>query len=349
MIKQKKDIVIGVINWDCSLPQGTYFGSWISKTLTPKQYADKVPYYADKLEDGTVTFHNRSVEEYEREMQYAIDAGINYFAYCWYGADSNKKLAPLTDGPACLVDDYVHELTLARRLHVESSLKNKLKLCGILSIAHPYTDEELVDLAECMKQEYYQDVNGQPLVYIYGNIELKNIITRVRNICAMIGTKAPYIVLMINGNELPKEAEGLIDGVSAYGCVKGEIAKYEQLVEEVIAGNSKRTECGVDVIPHFTVGWNPEPRITNPVPWVTYGEAQYIQEITEEEYLDGAECLKNWMKEHQTDIYNNHILTFAWNEFEEGGYICPTMNEDGSANTEKLEAFAKMIEKWRRG
>ena len=36
-----------------------------------------------------------------------------------------------------------------------------------------------------------------------------------------------------------------------------------------------------------------------------------------------------------------HILAFAWNEFEEGGIICPTCSEDGSINMTRLEAFRK--------
>ena len=42
-----------------------------------------------------------------------------------------------------------------------------------------------------------------------------------------------------------------------------------------------------------------------------------------------------------------HILTFAWNEFEEGAYICPTMGPDGKVCTAHLDSFAKAVRYWR--
>ena len=346
MKEQKNNVVIGVINWDCSLPRDTFFGSFISKTLSPAEYRERVPYYADRLEDGTIAFHRRTLQEYEKEMQYAIDAGIHYFAYCWYGADSKKQTERLTDGPGSLVDDYVNELTFARKLHVQSSLKRQLKLCGILSVSHPYTDEELTELAEHMKQEYYQTVDERPLVYIFSDVKLVSIIARLREICMRVGTKKPYIALLTDESRLPKELSELLDGVSGYSCPKGNITTYAELTDAVITANSNRAQCGLDVIPHFSVGWNPKPRITNPVPWYPYEYVEYVDKITKEEYLEAAQRFADWISNHREQIHNNHILTYAWNEFEEGGYICPTFRADGSVNTSMLDVFAQMIGKW---
>ena len=40
-------------------------------------------------------------------------------------------------------------------------------------------------------------------------------------------------------------------------------------------------------------------------------------------------------------------MMFAWNEFEEGGWICPTYNEDLTINTDKVRGVAKMIKYWK--
>ena len=61
----------------------------------------------------------------------------------------------------------------------------------------------------------------------------------------------------------------------------------------------------------------------------------------EEELLAGAKELADWMNSKPSDHFIGHIIAFAWNEFEEGGIICPTYNEDGSINMTRLEAFRK--------
>jgi hypothetical protein len=38
---------------------------------------------------------------------------------------------------------------------------------------------------------------------------------------------------------------------------------------------------------------------------------------------------------------------FAWNEFEEGGFICPTYNEDLSVNTDRVKAVKEIIKHWK--
>jgi hypothetical protein len=40
-------------------------------------------------------------------------------------------------------------------------------------------------------------------------------------------------------------------------------------------------------------------------------------------------------------------MMFAWNEFEEGGWICPTYNSDLSINTERVQAISTIIKSWK--
>ena len=72
--------VVGVVNWDCSLPSSTWFGHYATTSLSPAHFRHCTPFYADVKAPDRIDYHWRSIEEYEREMQYAIDAGIDYFA-----------------------------------------------------------------------------------------------------------------------------------------------------------------------------------------------------------------------------------------------------------------------------
>ena len=79
-----KKIRIGVINWDASLTGDTYFGYYQTRSLSQKKYRTWVPFYADLIDEERISYHWRSAGEYGRELRYAIDAGIDYFAYVWY-------------------------------------------------------------------------------------------------------------------------------------------------------------------------------------------------------------------------------------------------------------------------
>ena len=51
-------------------------------------------------------------------------------------------------------------------------------------------------------------------------------------------------------------------------------------------------------------------------------------------------------KEAKSDFLG-HILTFAWNEFEEGAWICPTYRENLTVNEERVIAFRKISDLWK--
>ena len=218
--------VVGAVNWDCSLPSDTWFGHYATTSLGPAHFRHCTPYYADVKGPDRIDYHWRTVEEYEREMQYAIDAGIDYFAYCWYGElkpEDGKDFTPVEVRRENVCDRHVWELATARR-----------------------------------------------------------------------------------------------------------------------------AATGMHLIPTFTLGWNPSPRLEHPVPWCGYGKTRYMRPATEAEWLQGARELADWIRAHRTSCPTGHILSFAWNEFEEGGWICPTWRPDGRPDTSRVEAFRKVGDLWRR-
>ena len=38
------------------------------------------------------------------------------------------------------------------------------------------------------------------------------------------------------------------------------------------------------------------------------------------------------------------LTDIAWNEFEEGGWICPTLGKDGKPDTWRIEAFRAAVD-----
>ncbi len=96
------------------------------------------------------------------------------------------------------------------------------------------------------------------------------------------------------------------------------------------------------------MGWNPTPRILHPVPWVTYPEGTYAPPATSEQLLKAAARLKSWTEDRRDLCPTSHVLTFAWNEFEEGAWICPTLGPSPSTpDTHCRDTFAQISRLWK--
>lgn len=330
---------IGVVNWDCSLPSTTFFGHYATRSLGPAKFRDRTPYYAQEIEPDKIEYSKRTVEEYEIEMRYAIDAGIDYFAYCWYDPIVPAGHLEGVDAATASADEHVWELTYARTLHAQSPLRKKLHFCAILITPHPYTDEALQMLARSMRDPGYEKINGRPLVYFfYGNWQ--PLLSRLRKMCREENTPDPFAVIMSTDGVVAPEDRTKAEGICAYAC-SGSAKTWEDFCRINLERNENRIQSGLPCIPHFSVGWDPSPRIQNPVPWCSYPDQAYHPPCDRDQLLFAAKEFRDWMIRHRADCVPGHILVFAWNEFEEGAWICPTSGADNHPDFRRRDAFAE--------
>ncbi|MBO5220457.1 MAG: hypothetical protein J6C52_13600 [Clostridia bacterium] len=334
---------IGVINWDCSLPPETYFGYHQTKSLSPKKFRTVTPYYADILGEDKISYHYRTQEEIDRELQYAIDAGIDYFAYVWYPDEGSRTHVQETYNDCA---HRVYELNYARKMHQSSALRHKLPLCAIVGLK-PFADSDLRDLALTMQEPYYECIDGRPLTYFFGG-ERIDVIERLRSICREVGTPDPFCVAMFSGGGISDSAFTHVEALSAYSCPGSGIDTCRELIDYCLDRNEKRYAAGKPVIPQYTTGWDPSPRLDSPAPWCSYPGTNYAKFASDEELFEGAQALVEWMNSKPAGSFVGHIITFAWNEFEEGGMICPTFNADGvTINTSRIAAFKRIADYFR--
>lgn len=332
-----QNIRIGAVNWDCSLPPDTYFGYYQTRSLSPKKFRTVTPFYADVLAEDKITYHYRSQEEFDVELMYAIDAGIDYFAYVWYGEEGSRNCEP--KGPnSC--SHKVYELTYARKMHMKSALREKLHFCAIAG-AHPFTEEDIRELVRAMHEPFYEKIDGRPLLYVFNGRRME-FIEAVRSMCIAENVPAPYVVPLYSGITDPDADHFGVDALSAYTCERSGIDTYRELSETVMAENESRRLTGLPIIPLYSTGWDPSPRVEHPCPWYGYPNERYMKFASEEELLEGADVLVSWIREKAEVQFAGHILSFAWNEFEEGGIICPLMNEQCEIDISRLKAFRKV-------
>lgn len=337
-------IRIGAVNWDASLAPDTYFGFYQTRSLSKAKWREWTPFYADIIDDERITYHKRTVEEYEREMQYAIDSGVDYFAFVWYPTEGS-----ITHEQTGFSDcsHKVHELNYARGLYKKSNLKNKLSMCAILA-AHPFTDRDLFELVDEFTEPYYEKINTRPLLYVYRGYRT-DIITKIHQICKERNIPTPYTVPMVD--KAPEEPLPLADALSAYAVCANEVNSHDQLTDVSLKQNSDRRKEGLKLIPTFSIGWNPTPRIERKTPWTSnedgvsfYPDVSYAPRATAKELFDGAVKFADFIKREVKDYFIGHILTFSWNEFEEGGYFCPTYTKNGEIDITRVNIFNKISE-----
>lgn len=339
----KKNIRIGAINWDSCLPRDTYFGSYTLKALGNDTYKSRFPYFA-KEKNGEYDFSYRTQEEYDRELLYAVEAGIDFFAYCWYPDTLSERTCWKDIGSKLLWEHYP-ELNIARKLYQKSYVNKDIKMCAILFTMRAYAETDIDDLVFAMKQDYYEKIDGRPVIFTFGGFE-EGFIDAIKERTLKHNIN-PYIVFMNNSATIHN---GLnyrkADAISAYSsCHNGE--SFGDVINGVEENNYKRLESGLKEIPMLSVGWNPMPRVDRPVPWTGYREGPYAPQPNEEQMEESFKRLFEFIENNpeKTDI--GYAMVYAWNEFEEGGYLCPTLGDDGKADTQFLDIFKKVRAKYK--
>ncbi|MBR2461047.1 MAG: hypothetical protein IKB34_07450 [Clostridia bacterium] len=333
----KKELRIGAINWDAGLPEETYFGHYTLNTLGCERYAHRLPYYAVKKDDGEYSIPQRTQEQYDRELTIAADAGIDFFMYCWYPDGTTPKC--IGDEHYGFLTEHVPELNKMRKLYQTSPINKRIKMCAILIGLHSYAEKDLEELMCAMKEDYYEKKDGRPLVFIFGGYRTE-FFSALRNIGVANGVD-PYIIFMNNGKTSENGNYSEADAVSAYAS--GHSTKsFEEFSSATNNDNEKRRQYGIPVIPLLSAGWNPKPRIDRPSPWVTYGDQPYAPAPTSEQMEAAARNFFKWI-DNTPEANTGYGVVFAWNEFEEGGYLCPTLSSDGKPCTEILDGLSRAL------
>ena len=344
-----REVRVGMVYWERTGSKDTYFGHHIARTLSPAKYRDRTPYYADILGENEIAFHVTTQEEFDEELKMAAEAGVDYFVYTWNSDDKENRI-DFVDAPEHLIQGSLREEDNTRRkMHGRSPFGEKVKMCAYLLGMHVQSDRDLKLLIEEMKQDYYEKIDGRPLVYIFSGYR-PELIRRLRALAEEAGVASPFVAFANNGPLSDDGDYSLADAVTAYafGDKGAEPGRgYKEFFEDMNADNEKRKEFGLPIIPLYSLGWSPRPRIDTRVPWVSYRDVEYLPAPTAQEMKDGAVSFREWMQENREFTALNHMIVFAWNEFEEGAWICPTYDGKGGVTRERIGVFAEITGDWR--
>lgn len=326
---------VGAIRWDGWFKDNTW-----EKNLADAQWRYRLPFYATVSPDGAVRVCGDTQETMDREIAYAKAGGLSYWAFCYYHPKSWKEAESYNYG---------------WRRYLASEHKEDLNFCLLLQggshIGPPDEWEATVrEWVGLFQEPTYQRVcGGRPLLYVFSCENLVShfgsvaaaaqAIEKLREASKNAGVGDPYIVAQIWPHQVKADfVSGIaFDALSAYSAPgsgnSGE--SYAKLLESNLWYWETFKATGRQVIPLVNAGWDGRPRA---YPGVWYEQA------TPAEVAGAVKRAFDWIRENPAAAPSNTVLVYAWNEHDEGGWLCPTIDE-GAA---RLDAIEKMLETYMR-
>jgi hypothetical protein len=316
-------------------------------SLSPKQYHYRLPFFARITGENEVRIDGYTQAIMDQEIAYAKAGRLDYWAFLLYDRDS--------------------AMSQGLSLYLSSAHKQDMHFCAIASPPTFGGTEKFAQgvdrIVKLMAEPSYQKVMGdRPLLYLFdvsdrwldawgGPERAKTLFTALHSAVQAAGHGDPYVVV---ADFSPTHGRKIADIVGAQALTSytkggsGRGAPYAELARGAYDFWNACADMGLQVVPIVVAGWDRRPRVEHPVPWESYqkpgvGLDQYYVMPTPKELAGSIRYAAEWISQHKLECPACVELIYAWNEHDEGGYLCPTLNPDGSANTDRLDAIAAMV------
>lgn len=344
---REETTTIGAIRWDAWYGHESGDANilkQVEKSLSPAKYHFRAPFFAQVTEDNNIYIPEYTQEIFDKEMEYAKEAGLSYFAYVWYEGSMAK----------------------AHNFHKTSKYKNDVKMCVLLdnnAIGKDYAHKELLSL---LKDECYMTVlGGRPLMYYFGTSEnlsaIGEDIEYYRQVCKYLGIPEPYAVVMNRSAGDHLKVFG--DAVSKYAPATTGGVPFKDLLQLTYESWETWRKTGAQIVPTMSAGWHNGTRFENQVSWGAVKEDDWVEYATPDEIQEEIEYTIQYLQQDGVREMSmaNTALIYAWNEHDEGGWLCPTIavDENGNqlfgsdgtpkVNDERIQAVKRAIDNYKNG
>jgi hypothetical protein len=348
--------LVGAIRWDAWIhpdvptfatpaeESHNYIGAQVSRILSPHYYHYRLPYFGIVESKDKVSLPHYAQEIFDDEMRYAMEAGIDYFMYCWYADGSG--------------------MDTARKFHEKSPHRTQVKMSAMWHITNLMTyssENEIEKTLDHLKSDYWQMVaDNRPLIYISdGDKQTLNAVNRFRKACEDAGIANPYLVGIEQFGSTPENVVQFgLDAYSDYAIGGTNGLPYASLAEKAGYQWNMDIRNVSQYIPLVPSGWDPRPRIETPTTWESPGQSMmaYIQTAAPIEIAWLLQKALEFNATHPEKTNINSVLIYSWNEHDEGGWLSPTIidydldgmpvkRSDGTnaRDTRRLQSIQKIL------
>jgi hypothetical protein len=315
--------LVGAIRWDAWVGDKHPVGLEVEATLSPAAYHYRVPFYGKELGPDLIEARATTQQIADQEIAYAAGAGIDYFAFVGYQDDTG--------------------LDLGRKLYLSSARRSDVRFAIIMAsnIWSAIPTSELASLFAL--SEYVTVLDRRPLLFVLGASGLaKSQIDDIRTATIAKGVSTPYIVLLRDDSNLDAVRTLGMDALGMYATswiANG--APYADLAAADTGQWDYVASLGYKIVPHVTSGWDTRPIHDHALSWYPDpGPNGWVVMPTPAELAGHVKEGLDWVTANAVAADAKTVLVYAWNEFAEGGFICPTLAAyDGSARLDALGAM----------
>ena len=344
--------VVGAIRWDAWYGDIDPVGAYVEEALTPQKWRYRLPFFAKEVSDTKVTIHGNTTAVMEQELAYAEQYGIDYWAFVAYPPPSHMFYANAL---------YLEVTNRTRSTKVKFCLIMDGNQLGVLG-------QQLDRIVGYFALPTYQTVlGGRPLVFTFISADWPaSQLAAMVNVTIAAGLPKPYIVSM--GWGTPQTQMALArslgaDAISQYAFIGSAVngtgpdvpnhpLSYQSNADQEAAHYEACASAGIDVLPSITAGWDPRPREVIAPPWQHGGAPKgcnvsgaalcHVEDPTMAELTAQTKRMVKWVGEHKRVVAGgvakaNAVILSAWNEHDEGHWICPSL-KDGTAKLEAIKA-----------
>lgn len=334
--------LVGAIRWDAWQESGNIQAT-VERTLGPNHWHYRLPFFARVTGSNSVAITGNTPAVMDQEINYAANSGLDYWAFCIYPENSGMS----------------HGLHLYLGSPLKYRINYALNLQGgwVASTAEDW-NAQVARYVGYFKDPAYQKVLGnRPLVFLFNRIpptpqfpDAAAVVAAIRQLRAAstnAGLGNPYIVFQ--GWHADKDFNTIqeygLDAIGAYAVFTDAAlgSSYSALAAKGRRAWEAGQATGANVVPIVTAGWDDRPRVETKTPWTT-GSTNYTVPPSPAELANHLAEALDWTRSHLANATPaNTVLIYAWNENDEGGWLVPTLNPDGSPNAERLAAIAAKL------
>ena len=334
--------LVGAIRWDAWYSDKGPVKE-VERTLGPPKYHFRLPWFAKILDGDKVTINGDTDAIIDQEINYAAQAGLNYWAFLDYGPAS--------------------DMTHAFNRYLVSKDKKGVQFCfieegGAIDGRGPKDWPRVVE--HFKSPDYVKVLGDRPLLFVFGKPKKygREVFEELIRTTVAAGLKRPYLVLM--GWNPGKDREKLgIDAVSEYamGSYTMKQPPYAALQQQIQHDlwekwERERTPC----VTFARAGWDTRPRQERPPGWCRWIKAEPDNTPPEQQkpLLDAVTARPDeiaahlgdalvWTRGHRDLNAANAIIIYGWNENDEGGWLIPSLGNDGRPDESRIKAISKVL------
>lgn len=348
----------GAIRWDAfvnSSSDPSDAGQVVARVLRPAEWHNRLPWYTyiDPV-SGNLTFNGAAPAVMDAEIEMAVAAGIDHWAFDVYPDDID-------------LSDALHAY-----LNSASPARADLSFCLLLQSSwmkngglSAWPAKVVVYAAHFARPSYRLVLGNRPLVYLFGANEndwnsssanpwadWATALGVLSNASLAAGRGPPYVVLQVwNANQGAAFVAGVngaakseaIAALSSYALLGATDAgtPWDDFAAQGEAFWDSLAATKLGVIPTIAAGWDNRPRNMTPVPWQPVTDPAYVLGPTPAQLGAFVQRAASWTERNAAANPARVHLLSAWNEFDEGHWIGAVLPEFGG--NARLEAIGAVL------